>query len=152
MSKFKLPLFDFHLKSYNSFLPTLSFHLVVELAVTSALLNAATTWGKTTIMEELLEIKYKLFVFHMWPRDIKWLSLTQGTSRGKDPGGTRPKTLVFWCYALPSKTSFCLWKENPKQHENLLSRNSSTALIRRDRQLPTRTHLCNMVSKLKWLK
>lgn len=71
VSKFKLPLFDFHLKSYNSFLPTLSFHLVVELAVTSALLNAATTWGKTTIMEELLGIKLKLLVFHMWPRDIK---------------------------------------------------------------------------------
>lgn len=71
VSKFKLPLFDFHLKSYNSFLPTLSFHLLVELAVTSALLNATTTWGKTTIMEKLLRIRLKLLVFHMWPRDIK---------------------------------------------------------------------------------
>lgn len=71
VSKFKLPLFDSHLKSYNSFLPTLSFHLVVELAVTSALLNAATTWGKTTIMEELSGIKRKRLLFHTWPRDIK---------------------------------------------------------------------------------
>ena len=148
-----MPLFDFYLKPYNSSLITLCYHLVVELPVTSALLNTATIWRQNDScgrsfrglnLSSLFSIcgaeMLSDFLRHMEQMEAK-IQVTL------DQNPWSPDAI-----SLPPKQHFAFERKILSNMKNLSPRILLRYLLGKMGIPATRTHWCNMVSKIRITK